>query len=90
MRKPERERDEAARLSADVWRAKVKRDAAHAVTEVEQSRTIMVAKTQRLRALRVAKEAADKIVSDAAAVERKSKVALSAERKAERKKRAAG
>jgi hypothetical protein len=89
MSKPSRDRDEATRLSAEIWRAKVKRDAAQAVKEAEQSAAANLAKTQRLRALRLAKEAADKEAAIAAEVERKAKLAASAGRKPSRKDAAA-
>ncbi len=90
MSRPSRDRDEATRLSAEIWRAKVKRDAAQAVKDVEQGAAASLAKTQRLRALRLAKEATDKEAAAAAQVERKAKLAASAERKAARKSAAVG
>ncbi|MBM3509374.1 MAG: transcriptional regulator [Alphaproteobacteria bacterium] len=76
-------------MSAEIWRAKVKRDAAQAVKEVEQGAAASLAKTQRLRALRLAKEAADKETTAAVEVERKAKLTAS-ERKAARKSAADG
>jgi len=60
MANPKGARDEAARRKADELRAKTKQDAAAAVKEVEQARIVESEKTGRLRALRLAKEAAEK------------------------------
>ena len=60
MANPKSARDEAARQKAAELRAKTKQDAADAVKEVEQARIVETEKTGRLRALRLAKEAAEK------------------------------
>ena len=64
MANPKAARDEAARAKAQEMRAKAKEDAAAAVAEADRARLIEADKTNRLRALRLAKEAAYKEAAD--------------------------
>lgn len=71
MMKSETRRDEAARSKAQAQFAKVKQRDAEALHDRERSQAADAAKTARLRALRLAKEAADKLAAEAAAAEAK-------------------
>ena len=56
--------DDETRRKSEAWRAKLKHDAEQARKEVEQARVAEGKKTERLRALRLAKEATDKEAAD--------------------------
>ena len=60
MAHPKTARDDDTRQKAAALREKLKKDAVAARLEVEQARVAEARKTTRLRALRLAKEAADK------------------------------
>ncbi len=60
MAHPKTAHDDDARQKAAALREKLKKDAVAARREVEQARVAEAKKTIRLRALRLAKEAADK------------------------------
>ncbi|MCE2482379.1 MAG: hypothetical protein J4F33_05720 [Alphaproteobacteria bacterium] len=60
MAHPETARDDDMRQKAAALREKLKKDAVAARREVEQARVAEARKTMRLRALRLAREAAEK------------------------------